>query len=931
MSNTLTITKTSPPTLNIAEIAATSVEVTTPGPAGARGIQGLTGIQGSTGAQGIQGETGSQGTQGNQGLTGAQGTIGAQGITGSQGADGIQGITGNTGNTVIVSDVYTSSANQTDFILSSGVQGEDYISVTRNGIVQVPNTDYSLSGNTVTLTDPSDLNDIIEVRQFVDISIAYGLQGVQGTTGIQGTYGTQGTTGNTGAQGIQGIQGLTGTQGAVGTQGIQGTTGDTGSQGTTGSQGAIGSQGTQGTTGDTGSQGIQGIQGETGIQGTAGVLGADGAQGIQGIQGLTGVQGLQGVIGEMVSSLRWGLETGTSVVDPGNGQSRLNNTTHASATILCISEYDSGISLREDYLNAIKIGDLIRIQSLTNPNQFNIYKITSKIDQLSWFQFGITLVSGTGNLSLDTQMLYAFSSSGIQGFTGSQGATGTQGTTGAQGIQGTTGSQGTTGIQGAVGTQGVTGAQGIQGVTGSQGATGTQGAVGAQGATGAQGIQGTTGIQGIQGITGDTGAQGIQGIQGLTGTQGVQGLQGLQGIQGLTSATTITNDEFTATAGQTNFTLSATVSSELFVIVTRNGVTLTPITHYTLSGSTLILSDPADLNDIIEVRQFSTLDLAAGPQGITGAQGIQGIQGLQGLTSNIASVHVANVAPTGYDGLLWWNKDDGTLRLYYEDVDSGQWVVTTPTLVGPAGPAANIGGSNNNIQYNSNGELAGSNTWQFVPSSNTVTLNGNLAISNASSRGIKIDTANPDWGWRDIIGKVTPKASGGGSPAREIYSAAGNIGQYAFVVNDICDFEFHIPHDYVPNSNIYFHIHWSHTGTDVSGTMAWSVYHSYAKGHQQMAFSAEKNINISYNTVNIATTPQRRHMITEIQLSYPGGTANTIDTANVEVDGLVLMSAKLTSIPTITGGKLFLHTADIHYKSTNLATKGKAPNFYTGV
>lgn len=34
------------------------------------------------------------------------------------------------------------------------------------------------------------------------------------------------------------------------------------------------------------------------------------------------------------------------------------------------------------------------------------------------------------------------------------------------------------------------------------------------------------------------------------------------------------------------------------------------------------------------------------------------------------------------------------------------------------------------------------------------------------------------------------------------------------------------------------------------------------------------------------------------------------------------------ALPIGGGGKLFIHTCDLHYQSTNMATKNSAPNFY---
>lgn len=57
-------------------------------------------------------------------------------------------------------------------------------------------------------------------------------------------------------------------------------------------------------------------------------------------------------------------------------------------------------------------------------------------------------------------------------------------------------------------------------------------------------------------------------------------------------------------------------------------------------------------------------------------------------------------------------------------------------------------------------------------------------------------------------------------------------------------------------------------------------------------------------------------------------TASQIDTDGLEVDGLLLVRTFL-SANTMNGTPAqFLHTVDLHYQSTNVGTKNKAPNFY---
>lgn len=186
--------------------------------------------------------------------------------------------------------------------------------------------------------------------------------------------------------------------------------------------------------------------------------------------------------------------------------------------------------------------------------------------------------------------------------------------------------------------------------------------------------------------------------------------------------------------------------------------------------------------------------------------------------------------------------------------------------------------------------------------------------------------------WRDIIGAISPKSSGAGSPARAVY-AGGNIGDYAFAAGDVCDQVFHFGHDLALNADgnpkdMHYHVHWSHNGTSISGNVVFTFY--YQVGKRDGTFTSEKSLTITYATTNIATTPRYKHFVHETQLSAAVATASLTANSSIEVDGLIVGTLKLTTLPTLSAGaKLFIHTADIHYQSTNHGTKNRASNFYT--
>lgn len=211
---------------------------------------------------------------------------------------------------------------------------------------------------------------------------------------------------------------------------------------------------------------------------------------------------------------------------------------------------------------------------------------------------------------------------------------------------------------------------------------------------------------------------------------------------------------------------------------------------------------------------------------------------------------------------------------------------------------------------------------------------GGLQIPKTSGLGIKVDsTGTPTFPWRDLIGDITPKASGPGAPTLAAFRG-GNVRAFFYSAGDDGDVVYHIPHDYVPGSDLHLHLHWAHNGTAISGSLVVNFYITYAKGHNQATdgnFIAEVNRTLTVSTPDIATIPQYSHRLDETQISAASPAASQIDSDIIEPDGLILLHFDVTTIPTITGGSTnepALFTLDIHYQSTSVGTKAKAPNFY---
>lgn len=212
-----------------------------------------------------------------------------------------------------------------------------------------------------------------------------------------------------------------------------------------------------------------------------------------------------------------------------------------------------------------------------------------------------------------------------------------------------------------------------------------------------------------------------------------------------------------------------------------------------------------------------------------------------------------------------------------------------------------------------------------------VTIEKGIVFDKDPGIGIKVDPLNPTYGWRDLLGDLSYKAVGAGSPT--LGALVGGLATVAFfALNDKTTVTFHVPHDYVPGTDMFLHLHWTHEGKTISGSLVCTYGVTYAKGHNQATFPLEIAIVQTILTPDLATIPDLKHRLDEFQLSATNPSATQLDSTLLEPDGLIIVGVKTTTIPVITGGainKPALLFLDIHYQSTGINTKNKAPNFYT--
>ena len=206
---------------------------------------------------------------------------------------------------------------------------------------------------------------------------------------------------------------------------------------------------------------------------------------------------------------------------------------------------------------------------------------------------------------------------------------------------------------------------------------------------------------------------------------------------------------------------------------------------------------------------------------------------------------------------------------------------------------------------------------KFVGAGDPV-CDGDLIMTVDSGEGFRLGTeVSSDFGWRDLEGAIDVKGVGLNDPD---WAQIGTTDffDYQFLLNDEAWFNYHVPHDWVPNSPFYMHAHWLTDGTSTA-TVKWEWTLAYADGYNTAAFPLATPTVVTVEQAASGTLYQ--HMISEVLVT---GFAPV-------VDGIIKSRVRrITNGGTDNTDAVFLQTCDLHYQSTGLPTKNRnGPNFYS--
>lgn len=204
-----------------------------------------------------------------------------------------------------------------------------------------------------------------------------------------------------------------------------------------------------------------------------------------------------------------------------------------------------------------------------------------------------------------------------------------------------------------------------------------------------------------------------------------------------------------------------------------------------------------------------------------------------------------------------------------------------------------------------------------------------IVMPKNTNTGILIDIATPTWGWRDITSAIFVRGS---VNAAVVSQYRGTLYDYQFTSGPSpkeCFANFHIPHDYVPGSNLYIHVHWSLPAAEANAKVKWNFDISYSARNRDGIYDTFKT---PITTFVIGTTCNATygHKVSEVQFTGPTYTGSYLPVASIEVDGIILTRIyrdNADPLDTVTADP-FCHFIDLHYQSTNLSTKDKAYPYY---
>ena len=202
-----------------------------------------------------------------------------------------------------------------------------------------------------------------------------------------------------------------------------------------------------------------------------------------------------------------------------------------------------------------------------------------------------------------------------------------------------------------------------------------------------------------------------------------------------------------------------------------------------------------------------------------------------------------------------------------------------------------------------------------------------LEDGDALLKSIGQSSLEPTTGWRDLPTEISVKGSGANNPSFTVFRDGISLHEFVGAGGGSaireCWAEYHLNHDYKPNSDIYLHVHFAVGNTASSGNVKFNFEYTIAKGHQQGAGSVFSATTTTSAIVAVNAGSNYEHHVAEI--------AVPISSTKLEVDSVILcrIYRDHSDVQDTFAESVWLIFTDVHYQFDRSGTKNRLPNFYS--
>ena len=143
-----------------------------------------------------------------------------------------------------------------------------------------------------------------------------------------------------------------------------------------------------------------------------------GYSGYSGVSGFSGSQAAKGTMDYLFS-------TTTTMADPTSGYMRYNTANGTTVTAIAISTTTTDSIDISTYLASFSAGDHFYVYTTPSSSTFDIYHVSSTVNNTSWYQLNVTYVAGSSAIPTNNQPISIYDSpagtSGVSGYSGAAG------------------------------------------------------------------------------------------------------------------------------------------------------------------------------------------------------------------------------------------------------------------------------------------------------------------------------------------------------------------------------------------------------------------------------------------------------------------------------------------------------------------------------